>query len=397
MEQGMIRSAEWLNRERIGAYLWIAAAANIAVLAALILTATDGVDKNGFLLGTDFISFWTSGLMLQAGGNPYDIAAHIAAQQDYFASDSGFTAFFYPPTFLPLVYPLGWLVYFPALAFWLIITSGLYFMVARAWLTRLRIQRSSALLALAFPATIVTITHGQTSFLVAALLGAGVLFLRERPIMAGICFGLATMKPQFGLLVPIVLLMTGQWRVIVSAIVTAAALALSAVLIAGPDVWQNWLATTALAQSAMDVGTVGYDKMVSPMAAVMILGGSLHLAYAVQSCVSFGLAAALAWCCRAGRYDLRLGALMLAGTPLVTPFVLDYDMTILAFPLIWLAGRESRDWEKTAILFAFAAPLFARPMAMHLSLPIMPLILLGLFAVLLRRFYSRRDPMTEST
>jgi arabinofuranan 3-O-arabinosyltransferase len=43
-------------------------------------------------------------------------------------------------------------------------------------------------------------------------------------VLAGICLGLLTYKPQFGLLFPIALIAVGHWRVFVSASVTAIAM-----------------------------------------------------------------------------------------------------------------------------------------------------------------------------
>jgi hypothetical protein len=111
---------------RVRAYLWKPAALNVAAVAMLAATLRDGVDRNGFLLGTDFLSFWTAGRLLRQQADVYDQAAHIAAQQAYFVQADAFTAFFYPPTFLPFCWPLGWLAYFPALALWLAMTGTLF-------------------------------------------------------------------------------------------------------------------------------------------------------------------------------------------------------------------------------------------------------------------------------
>jgi hypothetical protein len=72
-------------------------------------------------------------------------------------------------------------------------------------------------------------------------------------------------------------------------------------------------------------------------------------------------------------------------------------MVLLAFPLLWLVGEGLRrgfaGWEKLAILLAFAAPAFARPLAMNLALPVMPLVLGLLFAVLWRRVSRPASPV----
>jgi hypothetical protein len=385
MGVGFLRDAHWLSRERVSGYLGLVALLNLTMLALLVATSRGGVDRNGFLLGTDFLSFWSAGQMLHAQENVYDVAAHIAAQQAYFAQEGAHTAFFYPPPFLLLCYPLGFLAYFPALAAWLLTTGAAYLAAGRLWLRRARVARPALLLFAAFPPVLLVVTHGQTSFLVAALLGLGALLVRERPLLAGICFGLATVKPQFGPLVPLVLLLTGEWRVIAAAAVTALLLGLAATAAFGAAVWSDWLAVSGAAQAAMTGGAVGFAKMQSPFAAAMLLGAPPAVAYALQGAVSLAVAGAL---CRAGwrkPYSLALGSAMLAGAPLATPFVLDYDMALLAFPLIWLAGSGFRPWEKAIGALTFIAAAFARPLAIELSLPIMPVVLGAFFVVLARR------------
>jgi hypothetical protein len=135
----------------------------------------------------------------------------------------------------------------------------------------------------------------------------------------------------------------------------------------------------------MDQGAVGFGKMQSAFAAARLLGAPIGVAYALQALLAMAVAAALAWARWRKGYTPALASAMLAGAPLVTPFVLDYDMTILAFPLIWLAGSGFRPWEKIVALSTFAAPAVARPLALHAGAPIMPLVLIAFFVVLVRR------------
>ena len=58
------------------------------------------------------------------------------------------------------------------------------------------------LVALGFPAALWNVTAGQNGFLTAALIGGTLGLLERRPALAGVCLGLLTYKPQFGLLFP---------------------------------------------------------------------------------------------------------------------------------------------------------------------------------------------------
>ncbi|AZI37832.1 hypothetical protein NT2_06_00290 [Caenibius tardaugens NBRC 16725] len=393
------QNADWLNRERIRRYLAIFAALNVGTLALLVATAHDGIDRNGFLIGSDFLSFWTVGHML-LGQNPaavYNTVAHVLAQREFYVQEGTYTAFFYPPSFLLFCYPFGFLSYFPALITWIGATGLAWLWTVRQWLKVFSLTPSVWLLALAFPPSLITITHGQTSFLIAALLGYGTLKVRERPAIAGICFGLATIKPQFGVLIPLVLVLTGEWRVILVAGATAIAMALAAALAFGPETWLAWMAISENAQAAMTNGAVGFAKMQSPLAAARLLGMPVTVAYAAQIVIVGGVVLALVRACWQQTYNLSLGAAMLAGAPLTTPFVLDYDLTILVFPLIALAANPThRPWEKIIIAAAFAAPAFSRPLAIYIGIPIMPLVLIALFTIAARRAITERTSMATA-
>jgi hypothetical protein len=384
-----LRRMDWLGASRAGGYLRLVALLNVVMLAVLVGTAHQGIDRNGFLLGSDFISFWTTGRMLHTGANPYDGIAHIAAQRTYFASATGYTAFFYPPSFLPLCWPLGLFGYFPELAAWLAATGAVYVAAVRTWWRDAGINAPLWLLVLAFPAVPIVVTHGQTAFLVAGLLGLGIRLVPTRPLLAGVLLGFATIKPQFGVLLPLVLLTTREWKVIAAAAVTALGLAAFSAAVFGLETWPDWLAASGRAQEAMAAGAVGYAKMVSPFAALKLLGVPTSAAYLVQGVVSLSVAALLVRAAWGTRWSPALGAATLAAAPLVTPFVLDYDLVLLAFPLLWLAGRglhtRFADWEKLAIVLAFAAPAFGRPVAMNLGVPLMPPVLALLFWVTWRR------------
>ena len=385
MGTDFFRQANWLNAGRAGGYRWLLALLNVALLAYLILTSRNGVDRNGFLLGTDFLGFWTAGGMLHEGGNVYDGAAHAAAQQRYFVQDGAYTAFYYPPAFLPVCYALGFLTYFPALATWLLATGSAYAVAVRLWFSRLAPGRFHWTAIAALPAVLIAVTHGQTSFLAAALLGLGALLVPQRPVLAGILLGLATIKPQFGLLVPLVLVLTRQWTVIAVATLSAAALSLAATLAFGVDIWRDWLAGMGPATEALENGAIGYAKMQSLFAAAKLMGASTQLAYGLQAVLSAIVAIAIGLAAWRQRYGPMLAAAMLAGSLLTTPFMLDYDLVLLAFPLIALLGSGFRPWEKIVAALVFIAPVFARPLAEVTGIPVMPPLLIALFILLVRR------------
>jgi len=84
--------------------------------------------------------------------------------------------------------------------------------------------------AIAYPAVFINLGHGHNGFLTAALMGFALLLLDARPLLAGIPFGLLAYKPQFGLLIPLVLIATDRWKTFAAAAATVGVLTLVATL-----------------------------------------------------------------------------------------------------------------------------------------------------------------------
>src|SRR5439155_21513049 len=108
------------------------------------------------------------------------------------------------------------------------------FVVVIYWIVR---RLPAIALALACPYTAWNFLAGQNGFLTGALLGAGLLCLERRPILAGVFIGCLTYKPQFGILFPVALIAARQWRVCVSTALTAIVLAAASVAAFGLDAW----------------------------------------------------------------------------------------------------------------------------------------------------------------
>ena len=139
----------------------------------------------------------------------YDPASHWAEQQAFFADpEIVFYGWHYPPFFLIVACLLAMLPYLAALFVWQAATLAAY-----AAMIRLIAPGTLALTAaLAYRPVLVNLTHGQNGFLTAALIGSSLALLDRRPWIAGILIGLLAYKPHFGLLLPLVLMLTGRWK-----------------------------------------------------------------------------------------------------------------------------------------------------------------------------------------
>lgn len=71
-----------------------------------------------------------------------------------------------------------------------------------------------------------------------AFLGlGGLLGLDRRPVLAGVLFGIRTVKPQLGLLLPIIRLLERRWVTIASTVMTIAVLFVVTAMLFGREVW----------------------------------------------------------------------------------------------------------------------------------------------------------------
>jgi alpha-1,2-mannosyltransferase len=237
---------------------------------------------------------------------------------------------------------------------------------------------------------LINIGHGQNGFLTAALMGGALVTLERRPIAAGILFGLLVYKPQYGLMIPLVLAASGRWKCFASAAATVALLALATTLAFGVDVWRAFLASTEFTRTVvLEQGNTGWYKIQSVFAWARMWGAPIPLAYVVQGTVTVALGAALAWLWRsAAPYPLQAAALCLA-TILATPYSFDYDMMVLAPAMAFLAVdgfvRGFGPWEKTLLAALWLTPLLARSVA-HISLvPLGVPVMLTILVLILRR------------
>lgn len=394
-----VRSGEWLNAERLRAVPRMLLGVTLLAMLIWIALADGLVDINGKPLGTDFSNVYAAG-RLTLEGTPetaWDPARQHAAEQQVFGPGTPFYGWHYPPLFLIAAAGLALLPYGWALLAWMALTLPAYVMAIRAILPR----PETALLALAFPAVFINLGHGQNGFLTAALLGGGLLLLDRRPLLAGLLIGLMAYKPQFGLLVPLVLAVSGRWRVFAAAATTVIAASALTTALFGTQVW------TAFAESAgftravvLEAGGTGWPKIQSVFSALRMWGAGVETAYAAQGALALTIAAALVWLWRSrAAYELKAAALA-TGSLLATPYVLDYDMVVLAPAIAFFAAHGLkhgfRDWEISGLAAAWITPLIARSVTGATGLPVGFAVMAALFAMTLRRAASDLAAAPES-
>lgn len=244
--------------------------------------------------------------------------------------------------------------------------------------------------ALAFPAVLINVAHGQNGLLTAALLGGGLLLLDRRPVVAGILIALLCYKPQFGLLIPIVLIASGRWRVFAIAAATVAVACALTWIAFGTNTWLAFRDSLEFTRVAvLEEGGTGFHKIQSAFAALRLWGAPVEIAYAAQAATAVTVVVLLAilWRSRAA-FELQAVAL-LTGALLATPYVLDYDLTLMAPAIGFFAAhgldRGFHSYERSALVFCWFAPLIARTIGEQIGIPVGLIALFVLFALALRR------------
>jgi alpha-1,2-mannosyltransferase len=384
-----VRTGDWLTADRRRAYPLMLLALGLVVAVAWVAMADRLVDYRGEPVGTDFANVYAAGQLADSGNaaGAYDPAKqHEAEMAAFDGRPVPFYGWHYPPMFLTVAALLAFLPYGWALAAWMALTLPLYLAAIRAIIPR----SETILVAAAFPAVLVNLGHGQNGFLTAALIGAALAILDRRPLLAGILIGLLAYKPQFGILIPLVLVATGRWQTFAAAAATVVATAALATLLFGTAIWPAFVASTAFTREVvLEAGGTGWQKIQSLFAAVRMWGGSVDLAYAAQGALFAALAASLVWLWRsAAAFELKAAALVTASL-LATPYILDYDLVALAVAIAFLVrhgiARGFRDYEATALAFAWIAPLIARTVAGASGIPLGLLALVVIYGLTIWR------------
>lgn len=393
-----LKQADWLDEARVKGYAAILLGLATLFTVIWIVLADGLIDRNGQPLGTDFSNIYAAGTLAREGApaDAFSPRPHYAAQQATFGRDDvPFYGWHYPPMFLLVAAALAALPYATALAVWLATTLALYLRAMAPLVAGF--GTTGWLLALAFPAVFVNIGHGQNGFLTTALLGGGLLALRSHPVFAGILFGLLTFKPQFGVLLPLVLIATLNWRAFFAAAVTALALAGLSGIAFGAESWQAFFGYAGFTREyVLESGATGWHKFQTLFGALRNWGAPLGLAYGAQAALALGVAGLVTGIWRgAVRFELKAASLV-AGTLLVTPYFLDYDLMMLALPIAWLA-REAlrtgfRPWEKSILAASFVLPLVSRPIAEVTTVPLGVIVPLALFWAIVARTGLYRAP-----
>jgi hypothetical protein len=254
-----------------------------------------------------------------------------------------------PPELAWLVTPLSYLPY--TLAGW--IWTGL--LAAALGLTWYLVAPGRGLVRLihgvgaaALLPVFVGILFGQVSLLViVAVALAWWLLVNGRPWLAGLALSALILKPQVAFLVPLALLVSGYWRVVLAWLAVSVPLAIVTLLATGTAVFHH------ISQSLHAVSGVP-----GPIQSSLLRQLPLPLAV-IGIALVLGFGAVVLWRGRGSGPSLPV-AVGLISSILVSPYVNFYDLSALVLAA-WLILRMNPPRWQRAVSLGMYLPLYGAP------------------------------------
>ncbi len=386
-----VRAALFADSHSSRRIAWVALA--IAV-SGLVAFGVAGVARGANVHFADVRYFWLAGKLTAAGVSPYEVAAFEAAAAAY-GLGPPIDLFAYPPHGLALCVALSWLPVETARWAWTLGNLGL--LAATAWTMAVRFEHRAGARVDAAPSAaalwIAAITLGnpfamhliwtaQTGLIVlSCLLLAWHFERRGRWLLAGILLGLATLKPQLGLLAFAWFVITGSWRVAAAATASAGLLLLFAVAQIGSEVLVQWPGAARDYETQL-IGALSYNTNLKSL----LLGLGLdvpHAFTALMVVAALALVALLAHRHRRQPMAANDVQAVLLATSLFLVQGRDYDLAVLA-PLVVMLFWHGRGnalvrWAGLAALLLLCIP--HRGLAQS-GLPILPLYRIAILGAL---------------
>jgi alpha-1,2-mannosyltransferase len=336
-------------------------------------------------VGGDFINMFATGSLVTGGRveEIYEPRRFMDFERTIIPADIGLRLWAYPPTSLVLAAPFGVMPYHLGLTAWSLLGLG----VLAAGARRLGLSWLDTGLLVLSPAALSCVYVGQTGNVAAGLLLIALAAKRRADVGSALAATLLTVKPQLGVLLPVLWAIQRRFVLIVATVLLLAVFVGLSVALFGPQVWLDYALKTLPVLSELERNGSGAFTAMIPSAfmALRIVTGDVQLAQWGHLAVAV---AAVAWASlrlvRTGDRQ-RQNAILLAAAALVTPYIHIYDLVIVAAAgLVHLRSAEESSAEGAVACAALLA-VWALPMLTlwgnTSGVPVGPLVLIALLAV----------------
>lgn len=342
-------------------------------------------------IGRDFVNFWLGGHIAATGNldllvdwfgynDLLNQILHRQAEEMFFFS--------YPPNLLPFLVPFGVIHHLPAVILW---TALNLFCIERA-VRLLTPDRWIALAACLSPATLMMVAFGHFTGVLALLATFILRHGQARPVVAGVCLGLMTVKPQFAAVFGLFLLGVGYWRAVLVSVPVMLALIGVSVLAFGIKPWINFFEATVPLHSRM-ISEFFYGSLmvvVSVYCGARLIGLPGWAANGLQAVFSLVVLAKSVLLFRRRGPDACAIAIVLFAVIAALPYFNCYDLAIFApamtVALFEDAGRDDLPFlSLPGALLLWLAPVYAVPFGMQGWAIVQPILAALLLALLFGR------------
>jgi hypothetical protein len=331
----------------------------------------------GAPIGRDFANFWIGGVLAIKG--KLDLLVDFDGYNELlfqtFHHNPRGLVFSYPPHILLFLVPFGALWHPLSVVVW---SAGNLWLAARA-VRLLSDERGLPWIAVLSPAALIMVAMGHFGGALAYLAIFILTRAGARPVLAGCCLALLTVKPQFAASMGLFLLLVGQWRVLVSGAVATAGLVGLSVLAFGVQPWIGFFEWTlpfhAQLLANFQVGAFRTAMSIYTTARMEGLGDGA--AKVLQLGFALPVLAATVYLFRRRGANAQTVTLTLLGVLLILPYTAIHDLAIVAPSLtvaLFTAAAKDRPFLPLAPASAlWLAPPFAVPFG-QLALPIVPVV-----------------------
>ena len=377
---------------------WLLAAVGIGIMVAVGVVVCRPWDlANGFMIGApigrDFANLWLGGQLALEGKLDLliDLPAYEALFSATFAHNPADTfVFSYPPHSLLFIAPFAALPFAPAVYAWTLINLVC---VERS----VRLMRDDWKLAAAAclsPAALTMVAFGHFGGMLALLVTYVLTRAERRPVLAGACLALMTVKPQIALIFAILLMLTGRWRAVLWSVPATLLLVAASVLVFGVRPWVNFITWTVPFHSQLVSGSrVGALGMVISVYSGLLLADLPgRLAQIVQCAFSIVVMAKAVQLLNRRGPEPRTIALAVLAALAALPYVNSYDLAIAAPALTLALFDERREpflpgWAAAAL---WLVPAFSIPFGLMRLPVVQPVFAVALlFALFKSAAHSR--------
>ncbi len=332
----------------------------------------------------DFANYWAAGKLVVSGDVLllFSPDEYFVRLQELLGENTQPRNWSYPPHFLLLLWPLGFLGYRVAMLVFLAVTFAAFIASVAVLRRQWALTVDGRMIALALVGyVILMIAVAQNGFLTASLVVFSLAYMRSRPALAGMALALLTIKPQLGFLFPVLALLDRNWRLLLWATAFSLCLFALSAAIFGIAAWQGYFASVVPQQYVVATQWTGGFLRMMPgvLGSLRALGMPAHSALVVQATVSAICLAAVFWLWSRTRDVVDRAFILTAGTLLISPYAFSYDMGALCVLAGIMALRDDpRRARGAAITIAL---LCVVPALMYdlgrAGVPVAPLLLIA--------------------